>query len=180
MDKPALRAVDPNEKFDPWAVEEDRLTGGNYDPDKRYCRASTDGKNTKENISVGFSPEIIGALRNLAWSQVFPEYRSAQDIIRNAVIHQLHKDNATVRDEGLERIVVNEVRLAEAELAEREMEAADGAVAADERIMARAHKAGDVRRLQQYVRMARDHAMGMDDPHRGQLLAIVDEYEARL
>lgn len=71
--------------YDDWELEAPEA----YSQNKFYTKA-TDGRGHSENVQVKLSPNIIGALSSIVQSKGIPEYRTIQDIIRDAVVHRLH------------------------------------------------------------------------------------------
>lgn len=68
-----------------WQVD----TPDSYSPNKFYTR-STDSKGHREEIRLKLSPDLADALSIIVQSKAIPEYRTVQDIIRDAIVHRLH------------------------------------------------------------------------------------------
>ncbi len=86
-----------------------------YDPDAYYTEAS-DKKGRGEPIQARVPPQIAGAIAALVQSGKIPPYQTQSDFVRNALVHQLHKDSERTQDESLRRVVTmvtllnNEIR----------------------------------------------------------------------
>jgi len=75
-------------KIDPFSLD-DKLS---YDPDDFYVR-STDGRGHNENVQIKLPPEVINQMSSVVLSGCIPEYgNSIQNLIRNAIVHQVKKD----------------------------------------------------------------------------------------
>lgn len=70
--------------------------GDAYSPDRFYTRA-TDGKGHAELLHLKLPPELASALAQIVQSRAIPEYRTVQDLIRDAIVHRLHY----LRESGL-------------------------------------------------------------------------------
>jgi hypothetical protein len=68
---------------DTWQTESE-----GYSPDKFYTRA-TDGKGHSEVVHLKLPPEITSVMAQIVQSRAIPDYRTAQDIIRDAIVHRL-------------------------------------------------------------------------------------------
>ena len=79
-------------------------SAGSYDPKRRYTQAS-DRKGHYTRIRVKFPTEIGGQLARVVASKAFEEYETPQAIIRDAVVHHLHKLNQTLESEEIERAI---------------------------------------------------------------------------
>lgn len=75
-----------------------------YDPDAFYTEAS-DKKGRGEPIQARVPPQIAGGIAALVQSGKIPQYQTMSDFVRNAVVHQLHKDAERAKDEALRRQV---------------------------------------------------------------------------
>ena len=75
-----------------------------YDPDAFYTEAS-DKKGRGEPVQARVPPQIAGGIAALVQSGKIPQYQTMSDFVRNAIVHQLHKDAERTRDEGLRRVV---------------------------------------------------------------------------
>lgn len=87
-------------EIDPW----DLATKPTYNREGHYCRA-TDGHGHSESMALKLSPGVMGQLAEIVASRRIPEYRTPQDIVRDAVIHQLRWIAENVPDEDAGRIV---------------------------------------------------------------------------
>lgn len=69
----------------------------NYDPDAFYIEAR-DKNGGGEIINARIPPQIHGSIAALVQSGKIPQYRTQSDFIRNAIVHQLHKDLERTED----------------------------------------------------------------------------------
>ncbi len=84
--------------------------GSAYDRDAIYSHA-TDGKGHYEQMRVKLTPSIEAEIAELVASRV-RGYRTSEDFVRNAIVHQLHHEMTTVRPQ-LQPIITAEMRQAE-------------------------------------------------------------------
>ncbi len=75
-----------------------------YDPDAFYTEAS-DKKGRGEPVQARVPPQIQGGIAALVQSGNIPSYQTQSDFIRNALVHQLHRDAERVDSGELRRIV---------------------------------------------------------------------------
>lgn len=68
-----------------------------YSRDKFYT-AATDGSNGSTQVHIKIPSSVAGELGSLVASRVIPDYRTAHDVIRNGLVHQLHYDMERVKD----------------------------------------------------------------------------------
>lgn len=59
-----------------------------YSPDKFYTHA-TDQKGHSSQFRVAFPPNVASQIASLAASDKYPDYQTAQHVIRDAVFHRL-------------------------------------------------------------------------------------------
>ena len=62
-----------------------------YDPDAFYTEGR-DKQGGGENIQSRVPPQVHGTVAALIQSGKIPQYRTMSDFVRNAIVHQLHKD----------------------------------------------------------------------------------------
>lgn len=94
-------------KVDPFTLDDHTA----YDPDDFYCR-TTDGHGHSENVQIRVPPDVVGMLHHVVNSGAFIEYgNSIQNLIRNAIIHQLVRDANRTGNVDLQRKVSLEIQL---------------------------------------------------------------------
>lgn len=77
---------------------------GAYDPNKRYTQ-STDKKGHSAWLKLRVPTQIGAEIARIVQSGKIPEYGSAQDLARDAVVHHLHAINQYLEDEQLDRVL---------------------------------------------------------------------------
>lgn len=75
---------------------------GAYDPNKRYTQSS-DSKGHQAQIKVGIPVNIAGAVARLVQSGYIPHYGTAQDVMRDALIHHLNRIHGEIREGWLRK-----------------------------------------------------------------------------
>lgn len=73
-------------------------TADNYDPEAFYTEAR-DKNGGGEIVNARIPPQIHGSLAALVQSGKIPQYRTQSDFIRNAMVHQLHRDLERIQDQ---------------------------------------------------------------------------------
>lgn len=77
---------------------------GVYDPNERYTQ-STDKKGHSAWIKTRVPTQIAAEIARVVQTGKIPEYNSAQDLVRDAIIHHLNSLSEYLADPNLERIV---------------------------------------------------------------------------
>lgn len=75
---------------DSWTTDDEGPAGvKGYDPDKFYT-SSRNKHDHSEQMSLKLPPDLYMAVQSYGNNQDFPEYRSGQDVVRDAIVHRLH------------------------------------------------------------------------------------------
>jgi hypothetical protein len=91
----------------------DAIGSSDYDPSTIYTASTKDG--VGEKLVTRVPPSILGEIAAIIQSRLVPEYRTAQDLVRDALIHRLiylteHYEVST----SLRRMLVSEQMRADA------------------------------------------------------------------
>lgn len=86
----------------------------NYDPNAFYTEGS-DKKGQGERITIRIPPRVARGISKIVQSGKIPPYETLSDFVRNAIVHQLHKDSERINDGEL-RGLVNMITLLNAEI----------------------------------------------------------------
>lgn len=84
--------------------------GSAYDRDEIYAHA-TDTKGHYEQVRVKITPSIEAEMAEMVASKM-RAYRTVEDFVRNAIVHQLHYEMTTVRPQ-VEPIITAEMRMSQ-------------------------------------------------------------------
>lgn len=84
--------------------------GSAYDRDEIYAH-STDTKGHYEQLRVKITPSIEAEIAELVASKI-RKYRTVEDFVRNAIVHQLHYEMTTVRP-AASPVVTAEMRMSQ-------------------------------------------------------------------
>ena len=158
-----------------WEVEDDDF----YDPNEFYT-ASQDKKGHSFHMRVNLPKPLGGQLYGLIQSAVVPQYRSVEDVARDAVYHRVKQIARAIDDGELEAVVDM------AMLHAQELQITETAQHADELIDAMQTNAammwqrGDMRALKKYLAERRGVADSLVEPYRTDYLAVIKNYESRL
>lgn len=78
-----------------------QLETGDYSPKKFYTKSS-DSKGHSDTIWLKVPVSLSSALAAIVQSRAIPEYRTSQDICRDAIVHRLHYLYETGMIKGVE------------------------------------------------------------------------------
>lgn len=166
-----LRVVDAD---DPWLVE-----GHSYDQRRFYTR-SVDERGHKEVFHVPFPPQIYGRIAELVSSKEIKEYRSPQDLIRDAVVHRLHVIGEMTRNGDLIRAVAVEQMLSDQYQMMMEMEELEKSISNTEALLGKAAQLGDMGMLEVMIERAEKVVDEVREPYKGKLVGIIKDYRRKL
>jgi Arc/MetJ-type ribon-helix-helix transcriptional regulator len=143
-----------------------------YNPDAFYTEG-TDKKGQGDRITIRIPPRVGRGIAKLVQSGKIPPYETLSDFVRNAIVHQLHKDAERIADNNL-RGLVNMVALLNEEITlAREEEDYHQIVAYIENHYSGYLAQGKIAQAQQYIK---ERLSRVDDiPPRFQ-----DDFEKRL
>ncbi len=158
-----------------WEVADDDF----YDPNEFYT-ASQDKKGHSFHMRVNLPKPLGGQLYALIQSAVVPQYRSVEDIARDAVYHRVKQIARAIDDGELEAVVDM------AMLHAQELQITETAQHADELIDAMQANAAmmwqrnDAKALKKFLAERRSVADSLVEPYRTDYLAVIKNYEGRL
>jgi Arc/MetJ-type ribon-helix-helix transcriptional regulator len=143
-----------------------------YSPEAFYTEG-TDKKGQGERITIRVPPRVARGIAKIVQSGKIPPYETLSDFVRNALVHQLHKDAERISDGEL-RNLVNMVALLNEEITmHREEEDYYQIISYIETHYAGYLAQGKVNQAQQYIK---ERLSRVDDiPARFQ-----DDYDKRL
>lgn len=164
------------ESYDPWATQDTK----SYSLDEVYSR-STDGRGHSANLGqVKVSPEMAGEIGALVASGVIPEYRTAQDFVRDAVVHRLAYWAEKQKNGDLQRRVTIEAMMARRDRQKAEIDNMTGLLEKTENTLWAARTAEDWAMLEAIVAEAEGDIELVHEPYKGKLMAIVKKYQDEL
>lgn len=158
-----------------WEVADDDF----YDPNEFYT-ASQDKKGHSFHMRVNLPKPLGGQLYGLIQSAVVPQYRSVEDIARDAVYHRVKQIARAIDDGELEAVVDM------AMLHAQELQITETAQHAEELIDAMQNNAAvmwqrnDGKALKKFLAERRSVADSLVEPYRTDYLAVIKNYEGRL
>lgn len=165
---PDLRAVDSRSQ---WKTQD-----AGYSRDEFITR-STDGHGHQRHQRVNFPPSVIGQAAAIIQSGKIPQYRTIQDLVRDAVVHRLHYLNETyLKDSKLGRELTALVRKGRMEAITREQEELRGLVEACREAIMTAVRGGDWVAFREALDQAEEQGEEVREPYRSQIHQIVNEY----
>lgn len=179
--KPAQTAqatITPMPGMDLWATED-----AAYSIDGYYTR-SKDQQGHSTVYHVRMPDFVAGRIAAIIESKTVPDYKTAADFIRDAIVHRLHYLSEQVitgkLSDELQR-AINRVALENHTLAYLEEIKAYNELSITIRDTCReALSIGDYDQLYNYIQTQRDLAEGLREPFKGRVVAVLDEYIDRL
>jgi len=160
---------------DTWEVEDDDF----YDPNAFYT-ASQDKKGHSFHARVNLPKPLGGAIGALIQSAAVPQYRTVEDVARDAIYHRV-KQIARALDDG-----ELEAQVDMAMLVAQELHIIETAQHADELIDAMQTNAAamwaraDYKGLKKFLAERRSVSENLPEPHRTDYLAVIKNFETRL
>lgn len=152
-----------------WETVDDNL----YDPLAFYT-ASQDRHGHSFHLRVNIPKPLAGEMGSLVQSGEIPQYRTLEDIARDAIVHRVKKIAQMLEDGDLERAVdLFALRAQEQRLLDMEEEAEEVMDLIRQnviRLRAR-HPAG----LKAYLAEREEYAEHFPEPHRSELLALIEK-----
>ena len=157
--------------------------GSGYDALKFYCR-STDVRGHGDHHSVKMPPEIAREIRIFVEAGGFPQYQTAQDFIRDAIVHHLHTRSSQIGDprirERNERFFVMRDMEERLDEASRESEFWENQRAGWDKTFARLAKDEAWPQLGRHVRRALDVVNRAEEPYRTRMMKFLVDWWSRV
>lgn len=157
--------------LDPFTMQDD----SEYSPDRVYNR-STDGHGHNINLQTRVAPDIAGELNALVASQVMPEYRTAADVVRDALVHRLYYISKKIKDGDLERRVTIEMRLARLDQWRSEMANMERLMNEQIEALQKALDLLDLDMMERLLTVASENVEVMRDPYANQLRERIKKF----
>lgn len=151
-------------------------TDTGYSPMAFYVTSVDEGG--RSTIRVNIPTHIHAELTALVQSGKIPEYRTREDIVRDALVHRLETIQSLVGDVRLERALVAERRQADIDRRKRDMERAEQYVSSLEEVLRTAHANGDFETLREAVEL-HDPAH-LDEPYRSRAVHALELFRHEL
>lgn len=158
--------------YDPFTMNDDK----DYKPTNVYAR-STDGQGHSTNMQVRVPPTISTEISALIASQVIPEYRTAADFIRDAVIHKMYEVSQRKKLGDLERRVTIQMRLARVEAWQEEMETMQKMEAEQTDTIKKALDLRDMDMVERLLELAQENLEFMRDPYAASMRRNITEFK---
>lgn len=148
-----------------------------YSIDKFYTQ-STDKRGHTEHIRVGLPPGLLAKVQELVQGSQFPDYRTSQDIVRDAVYHRLHylADQNDLPD--LRHIIEQEIRMVERQALIASIERQEDAIELVGELLSKASRVGDFLALEKALLDAEKDLDTMIDPYKQQMVNLIRKYRA--
>jgi hypothetical protein len=152
-------------------------TKGEYDPDEIYVR-STDGHGHSENLQTRISPELAGEIAALVQSGIIPEYRTAQNFARDALVHRMfyvlkRADELGLKvPDGMQRVVTIEFQLSRVQAERQQIANLQRTVEEMSQLCEEASKAGDIEALTRALAQCEAMGESVREPYAGKIREI--------
>lgn len=150
--------------------------GNEYSASQFYTR-STDGLGNYRHQRVNVPPEMAARMATIVAKDYVPEYRTAQDLIRDAIHHRLQWLEKRINDGELEQVLSVERRRAEVERLRMEVEDLSRMVTESEQTLTAAAVAEDWPSLARALESITDHSNEIREPYAGRLYELVKRFK---
>lgn len=147
-----------------------------YDP-KKFYTASQDKKGHSYHARVNLPKPLAGQMAGLVQSGLIPQFRSIEDVIRDAVMHRVKQVARMIDDGELEGAVDLAMLLSNEMQMVHDEEEAGEFVAAVQANAARLLKRQSWSELRRYLAERQDFAEALPPYFRDQLLDVIDVYQ---
>jgi hypothetical protein len=151
-------------------------TDSGYSPHAFYITSTDEGGRC--TIRVNVPSHIAAEMAALIQSGKLPDYRTKEDIVRDALVHRLEFIQQLIGDARLERALVAERRQADIDRRQRGMDRADRYVSSLEAQLRAAHANGDMATVREIIE-EHDPAH-LDEPYRRRALTALDLFKHEL
>lgn len=170
-------AVDAPEPFE---FEDDTLPN-DYRLDRYYTRTNlTQADGSAHNIQAKLPAGIHGEIEALVQSRRIPQYRTAQDVVRDAVVHRLKWVAEQIKAGTLEAAVDTEAMTARIEHVRHQRHQLDRVVRDVEEELKAASTRQDLGAVADVVRMAWDWAENLREPYATEMAQIARQGQETL
>ena len=161
---------------DMWSTEDNA-----YSLDAFYTR-SKDFQGHSTVYHVRMPDYVAGEIAAIIESKKIPEYRTAADLIRDAIIHRLHYLGERVESlsEGMAKTISRVTIENQTTQYQNELKAYSELCVQVRDACREALAASDYDQLYSYIQQQRDLAEAIREPFRSRVLEVLDEYERRL
>lgn len=160
--------------LDPFTMQDD----SEYSEANVYNR-STDGHGHNVNLQTRIAPDIAGEINALVASQVIPEYRTAADVVRDALVHRLYYIAQRTKNGDLERRITIEMRLARLDAWRAEMANMERLLNEQTEALQKSLDLLDLDMMERLLQVAAENVEVMRDPYAQQLKDQVKAFRAK-
>jgi hypothetical protein len=147
-----------------------------YSVDKFYTRSTNKHDHSSEKIQTPYPPNVHAMIMELVNDAGFPDYRSPQDVARDAVVHRIWHHANKSNDEKTLRLCVEEMLICEqAKIAQR-VETLERMVAEARQTFEKCHMARDDVSLRELLDLHEERVEELQQPYKGQVAAMIEQY----
>jgi hypothetical protein len=154
-----------------------------YSPSKFYVRA-TDEKGHHDRVTFKTPPLLISQIMALVTSGEFPDYRTAADFYRDALLHHLHTRIDGVKSLSMREGIQETLQmLVDEDRADRAVEFSlrrRKVIEKQRNAFVMFHQDGAWVQLHDHIADVRVGAQGHEEPYKSQLLKLCDDYQAHI
>lgn len=161
-----LRVVD-----DGWKLE----GATKYDPNAFYI-GTRNGYDHSARSTVYLRPELQAAILEMIGTRVIPEYKTFQDVVRDALHHRMEALRTVVNTPEFEEIVRDERRRATKAKFERKMKEMTDEVASLEETLKQAWQCNDNETLAGVINEYETQLEDFREPYRNQIEQLIKRF----
>lgn len=150
-----------------------------YDRDEFYVRSKDDDKSTA-HIRTNAPASVAAQMDAIVQQRSIPDYRTREDIVRDALVHRLHYLNETrLHDPRLQHVVEREMKWARLDRIATEHETNRDRLNTVRRNLSMYVAARDWTSLKETLYLASEEADEMHEPWASDMWQLVQDYRGR-
>lgn len=167
---PAIVDTTSTVVFNPWKLEDP-----GYREDNFYTK-STDNRGHSGSIRVPVPTTLAAEIEALVASRMIPDYRTPQDVLRDAMVHRLHWLSEALKNGRLKRVVSVHARLAERQRQIQEMQELQELLNQTEDACSKAVAQRDWRLLAEILNDSEDELDLLHEPYFTRMKDLIDRF----
>lgn len=163
------------EIIDLWAGDDDLEYKEN-----RFYTHSTNRKGFKDTVRIPLPPNVLAQMNAIVQQRKVADYKTVQDLVRDAIIHRLKWLVDYTGDEEMDRAVDREVQSARMEQIRNECNDWMMVYSLNEEALYDLKAQGDKEGIEQLLEVMRQYAAGIRNPYQERFYLLIMRYERQV